>query len=223
MTEPAPYSARCCTGRTKLLVAAGAVAAFAILLALWFLRGNVGPTSVALRDPRLEYTGPFRNVAPSVLHVADERCADCHRDIARSFAQHPMGRSILPTAQARRPPEDVQHHLPFDALGSRFLIERDGDRVRHRRTRLGPNGRPAAELSWEVHYVVGSGKRGYSYLTDQDGFLFQTPISWYSQKDTWDLSPGFRPAMLTGRTALPECLFCHSNHANPIEGTVNRR
>ena len=202
MTEPASSSARCCTGRAMLLAAVGAVLAFALLLSLWFFRGHVGPAAAALRDPRLEYTGPFRNVAPSVPHVADERCAECHRDIARSFAQHPMGRSILPTAQAHKPPEDAQHHLPFDALGSRFLIEHDGDRVRQRRTRLGPDGRPAAEQTWDVHYVVGSGRRGYSFLTDQDGFLFQTPISWYSQKETWDLSPGFRLAMLTGRAVF---------------------
>jgi predicted CXXCH cytochrome family protein len=39
----------------------------------------------------------------------------------------------------------------------------------------------------------------------------QTPISWYTQKQRWDLSPGFVPAALTGRVVPGSCLFCHTN------------
>src|SRR5262249_37997243 len=46
-------------------------------------------------DPRQTYDGPFRNVAPAVRYVPEERCADCHRDLATSFAGHPMGRSLV--------------------------------------------------------------------------------------------------------------------------------
>jgi hypothetical protein len=175
-------------------------------------------------DPRLSYAGPFRNVDPSVRYVPDGHCADCHRKKAQSYREHPMGRSLWPVEQAPTPPEDSRHNNPFDALGSRFLVGREGDRIWHRRTRLDPDGRPAAEREWDVHYVIGSGARGHSYVTNQDGYLFQTPISWFSQKEKekWDLSPGFGPALLTGRAVLPECLFCHANRANHVEGSVNR-
>jgi hypothetical protein len=176
----------------------------------------------APRDPRRDYAGPFRNVSPSVGYVAEGRCADCHAAIARSFAEHPMGRSLLPTAQAPAPPEDAAHDNPFDALGSRFRVERDGGGVRHRRTRLDPAGRPAAELTWDVRYVIGSGSHGHSYLAERDGYLFQTPVSWYAQKQAWGLAPGFGPPLLTGRPVVPECLFCHANRANYVEGSVNR-
>jgi tetratricopeptide (TPR) repeat protein len=125
-------------------------------------------------------------------------------------------------AQAQPPPEGSRYHNPFDALGSRFLVEREGSRVRHRRTRLDPDGRPAAELAWEVHYALGSGTHGYSYLTDRGGYLYETPISWYSQKEVWDLSPGFGMSQLTGRAIVPECLFCHANRAHHVTGSVNR-
>jgi tetratricopeptide (TPR) repeat protein len=74
---------------------------------------------------------------------------------------------------------------------------------------------------WDVHYVIGSGTRGYSYLSDRDGYLFQTPISWYSQKQAWDLSPGFGRSTSTGRAVMADCLFCHANRAGAVEGTVN--
>ena len=173
-------------------------------------------------DPRLNYAGPYQNVNPAVQYVPEERCGDCHADKARSFAEHPMGRSLLPISRATAPPEDPRHRNPFEALGSQFLVNRDGDNVRHRRSRLDPTGRPIAALDWEAHYVIGSGFHGYSFLSDRDGYLFQTPISWYSQKKTWDLSPGFGPNYLTGRPILPECLFCHTNRVQFVDGSLNR-
>jgi hypothetical protein len=219
-----PRRARRLAGWAALLGAAVLVlAAAAILSRAPFPSRPPGPPTVAAPgDPRLDYAGPFRNVAPAVRYVADERCADCHADIARSFARHPMGRSVLPVARAEAPPEDAAHHNPFDALGSRFQIERAGDRVRHLRTRFGPDGRPAAEQEWDVGYAIGSGLHGISYLTNRSGYLFETPVSWYSQKHEWDLSPGFGPPHLTGRPVGAECLFCHANRARDVDGSVNR-
>jgi hypothetical protein len=203
-------------GLLVLLAAAG--------LGLWaFFRVFQGPpTTPAPRDPRRDYAGPFRNVNPSVRFVSEERCADCHPDIALAYAKHPMGRSLVPVTRAVSPPTGPRFHNPFQSHNSRFQVEGTAGRVRHRRTRLAPNGRPAAEQEWQVDYVLGSGSRGHSYLADRSGYLFQTPISWFSQQQVWDLSPGFVPVMLTGRTVLPECLFCHVNRANHLEGSVNR-
>jgi hypothetical protein len=215
------------TRRCMRWVGAGAALGFLLVIGLALSRvyfpASSRPTpETTASDPRLDYAGPFLNVRPAVRYVSDDRCADCHLDKAASYADHPMGRSLLPVALAPVPPDGARFNNPFPALGSEFRVERAGARVRHQRTRSGPGGRPAAEIEWEVHYALGSGTRGYSYLTDWDGFLFQTPISWYSQKDAWDLSPGFSPALLTGRAVVPECLFCHANRVNPVEGTVNR-
>ncbi len=173
-------------------------------------------------DPRLAYAGPFRNVAPSVRYVPEERCADCHADKARSFAEHPMGRSLLPANQMPPLPEDARHDNPFEALASRFQVVHEAGRVWHRRALLDPAGRPLVEQAWPVDYAIGSGLHGFSYLSDRDGYLFQTPISWYSQKEVWGLSPGFGPSHAAGRAVLPECLFCHANRADHIDGSVNR-
>ncbi len=174
-------------------------------------------------DPRRQYAGPFRNVAPEVRYVPDAQCKECHPAIAAAYARHPMGRSLFAVPEAPAPPADPQHNSPFRALGERFLVEYDGPRVRHRRSRLDAAGRPVAEQTWDVHYVIGSGTRGYSYVCDREGYLFQTPISWYSQGNKgWDLSPGFGPVMLPGRAVVPECLFCHANQANYVPTSVNR-
>lgn len=199
-----------------------AVALGVLLFALLRTRNTEQRPQAGLPDPRLTYTGLFRNVNPNVHYVADEHCGKCHADIAASYAEHPMGRSLFPVAQAPVPPIGAREKNPFEAFGSLFRVEYEGDQVRHIRTRKGVDGRPAAAQSWDVHYVIGSGTRGYSYLSDRDGYLFQTPISWYAQKKAWDLSPGFRSSTLTGRAIMADCLFCHANRADYVEGSVNR-
>src|SRR5262249_2499656 len=65
----------------------------------------------------------------------------------------------------------------------------------------------------EIAFAVGSGRRGRSYLIEHDGYLFQSPITWYPLKGIWDLSPGYEhdPNALFSRPIGAECLFCHSN------------
>jgi hypothetical protein len=169
-------------------------------------------------DPRRTYAGPYRNINPDVRYVGDAQCVGCHDEIAKSYARHPMGRSLVPAADlAGRQRYTPDTHNPFDALGRQFRAERQGERLWHRQAVLDDAGKPVAELAPEVRWVIGSGTKGYSYLAERDGYLLQTPISWFTQKRRWDLSPGFGPSVLTGRVVQASCLFCHANrlHERP--------
>ncbi len=174
-------------------------------------------------DPRLRYEGPYRNIDPDVAYVGDASCLSCHPKETASFRQHPMGRSLLPIAQvAPQQVYDKAHNNPFQALGCQFIVEQQADQVWHRQKRQDAAGNPLVDYAMEVHYAIGSGRGGYSYLTDRDGYLFQTPISWFSQKQTWDLSPGFDANSVAGRPVDADCLFCHANRAHPLPGYRNR-
>ncbi len=170
-------------------------------------------------DPRLTYDGPFRNVRPDVGYVGDAACAGCHPVEAATFREHPMGRSIVPAADAARD-AIYRRPAPFERNGSRFAVERRGDRLWNVERALSPEGEALAETATEIHYVIGSGRRGHSYLSDLDGYLFQTSISWYSQAAKWGLSPGFRDGHR--RPIPPECLSCHAGGARPVEYSANR-
>jgi predicted CXXCH cytochrome family protein len=167
-------------------------------------------------DPRRAYAGPYRNINPDVRYVGDARCTPCHEDIARSYARHPMGRSLVAAADLLDRPRDTPDaNNPFTALGRRFEVDRQGDQLWHRQAVLDGAGKPVVELAQEVRWVIGSGAKGYSYLAERDGYLLQTPISWYTQKQRWDLSPGFVPSALAGRVVSASCLFCHANRVLP--------
>ncbi len=206
-------------GRRGLLVCVAGLALLAGVAALvarrapWRTGGPPGrPADAGEPDPRLSYAGPYRNVHPAVRYVGDAVCTGCHEGIAASYARHPMGRSLVPAAElAGRQRYGPDAHNPFDALGRRFRAEREGDRLWHRQAVLDEAGQPLAELAQEVRWVIGSGAKGYSYLAERDGYLLQTSISWFTQKQRWDLSPGYGPSVLAGRVVPASCLFCHAN------------
>jgi Flp pilus assembly protein TadD len=141
-----------------------------------------------------------------------------------SFAEHPMGRSLAPVAVAR-PVErfDATVRNPFAALGFQYSVEQRGQQVFHREVRRDAEGRVLTETECEVAFTVGSGSHGRSYLTERDGVLRMSPISWYPEKQIWDLSPGYTQQNYHfDRPILAECLFCHCNQAAKVPETINR-
>jgi tetratricopeptide (TPR) repeat protein len=171
-------------------------------------------------DPRLSYQGPWRNIHPKVKYVGDAVCAECHPDIATTYHQHPMGRSLAPVA-ADPVPLDAAHNNPFKAFQSVFRVEKQGDQIWHHQQRLDDAGAIIYDYALPVHYVVGSGNHGRSYLSDRDGFLFMSSISWYDNKAKWDVSPNFDPGVFASRSVVPDCLFCHCNKAVSLGGAIN--
>ena len=213
-------------GRKAVLAAVlGVLAVLAWAGSVWRRREEVRPGARQRvpppPDPRLTYAGPYRNVRPDVKYVGDSACAGCHKPETDGYHRHPMGRSLVPIRQlAASQRYDKTVHNPFEALGNRFTVERQGDRVWHREERPGGKGELLAAFRPEVEYAIGSGRRGHSYFTSRNGFLSQTAVSWYSQKQIWDLSPGFQNGKL--RPVIPLCVFCHANSARPVPHSRNR-
>lgn len=60
--------------------------------------------------------------------------------------------------------------------------------------------------------VIGSGRRGQSYLYWKKGLLFQLPVSYHAGSRRWINSPGYQDgAVHFGRGIPPECLDCHAS------------
>jgi predicted CXXCH cytochrome family protein len=172
-------------------------------------------------DPRLGYSGPFRNVDPRVQYTGDESCQGCHPGESASYRKHPMGRSLAPIGAAEHR-SGAGPASRFSAFDSTFEVVRRGKGLAHLQMRQDQSGAVVYTLELPVHYVIGSGSHGHSYLSERDGYLVQTPISYFSKKRLYDRSPGSSPELLPGRPITPECLFCHANRARHQEDTRNR-
>ncbi|HMC66051.1 MAG TPA: multiheme c-type cytochrome, partial [Gemmataceae bacterium] len=169
-------------------------------------------------DPRIAFKTPYLNVRPDVRYVGDEACARCHAAIAKKFRQHPMGRSLAPVAQS-----GVTVRTKFTQQGLTYRIEQHGARLVHGESLLDAKGEVLTHVEEPVAYILGSGTRGRSYLINRDGFLFQSPISWYTQERKWALSPNYAERnQHFERPINSECLSCHSNYADAVENTINR-
>jgi tetratricopeptide (TPR) repeat protein len=203
------------------------LAALVLAAGLWWRAhrprsaSGAGPLS---NDPRLTFDTPYRNVRPEVRYVGDEACADCHPGVCDSYHRHPMGRSLGPAVAPSRPGSAAERRpARFEALGFHYAAERRGDRLFHRETVPAPAGETGDTLEAEARFVLGSGTRGESYLVAEDGYVFQSPVSWYRQKGIWDLAPSYRERnQHFDRPVVPACLFCHCNRVEPVEHTINR-
>jgi len=77
---------------------------------------------------------------------------------------------------------------------------------------------------YAVAYSIGSGSRAIAYLIQVGDYLFQSPISYYTKRELWDMAPGYESDSLPDftRPVTPECLLCHTGNSSPVNGTINR-
>ena len=189
---------------TRWAIGIGAVAVGLALAGAWRVRSQHHPQR--LPPMRAATTRPQPAPRPDD-YIGSGACAECHADIASSFAVHPMGRSLGETAAVER----------IDTAGAvrdrerdYRVEERDGAMVHVER--IGDEAGTICEQDVAIRFALGSGRRGRSYLADHGGRLCQSPLGWYTQRGCWDLSPGYREdRTLRFERAIDEsCLYCHA-------------
>lgn len=142
----------------------------------------------------------------------DARCSSCHRDIYEQYSKTPMANASGPaidgviSADFRHTQSGVHYRVYSEGNKVWMSYERDGGSSQ---TGSGNalNGRQQLQL------YLGSGKRGRTFLFEQQGYWFEAPINWYAKKQLWDMTPNHlsdREMPLT----LPVdsgCLHCHAS------------
>ena len=148
-------------------------------------------------------------LAIPALFVGNQACSGCHAEIYRRYSATPMamssGRNLPPLTPGsfRHDASRVQYDI--DAKGLVRLSK--GDKRDHR----------------QIDYYIGSGVAGRSFGFVLDNFLFEAPVTWYTQTGSWDVSPGYASDTLSrwSRPIEPSCLFCHASQTRWREGTLN--
>lgn len=80
----------------------------------------------------------------------------------------------------------------------------------------GESFRKAAPIKW----IIGAGTNGFGAITQDDSYLFQAPLSFYSKSKSWAPSPGYEFADLGfNRPILPGCIACHSGRPRSVADT----
>jgi Cytochrome c554 and c-prime len=154
------------------------------------------------------------NAAPQRADfVGDSACSECHHDINASYertthyitSQYPAknsiagkftdGKNVLETA-------DPELYFRMDSKPTGFYETAV--------FRQPPNEKTRSE---RIDFVTGSGEKGQTYLYWRGNQLFQLPVSYWTELDTWVNSPGFPDGVADfDRPIVPRCLECHATY-----------
>ena len=157
-------------------------------------------------------------------HIPVQECRPCHAGIVDSFLQTGKGRSFFPAIKAGKIADWNTEKPVFDKVKNLFyLAEKQKSTFSILEFRL--EGKDTIHSRRElVSHVIGSGNQTVSFLREENGYLYEMPLTWYSRKKIWDLSPGYENGgnQRFDREIGTECLDCHNSGFGAIPNSINR-
>jgi tetratricopeptide (TPR) repeat protein len=205
-----------------LIVVVAGVTVFALGLGAWLLRrpGHSPVRDVTYSLPPFSET-PFLNSGRNARYVGIDACKECHTDNYHSYLHTAHSRALRDLDAATEPPDGTFEHK---ATGRSYRVYRQGTQFRHEEVLRTSEGNVIARVDLPIRYLIGSGNFTRSYIVEVDGFLHESPITWYSSRKTWDLSPGYADHSFGSfeRPVKIRCLACHVGRVEPAEGSVQR-
>lgn len=141
--------------------------------------------------------------------VGSAACSECHADVVSKYQSHPMAHSSGELSRLDR--IETDEGLPVRSKkGLAYSVGETAGRMFHREQLLSVEGKVLYDQSVPIQYAIGSGRRGRSYLVQRGATLVMSPLTWYSQRGRWDLSPGYEKSRRHFDRRLTDgCLQCH--------------
>lgn len=181
---------------------------------MWFCTPNHNQTEVA----------NFLNLHDSVAYVGMQTCRSCHDDVYQTYIQTGMGQSFDQATLGKTAARFEPHDIVYDSISDYYYQPYFQDSVMYvKEFRL--EGKDTIHQRIErIDYIIGSGHHTNSHMMSRNGYLYQVPITYYTQDQKWDLAPGFEDGnnQRFSRSILSECLTCHNHTPTPATGSSNK-
>src|SRR5262245_3389544 len=163
----------------------------------------------------------YLNTGPDTTYTGSTAGAECHRRNHQSYLLTAHSRALADLDPTAEPPDATFRH---EASGRTYRVYRTGNEFRHEEVVRASDGTEVARIDLPVRYRIGSGNFCRSYLIEVDGFLHESPITWYAQKKKWDVSPGYDSPQHWSfeRPIRVGCLHCHSGRVEPEGEAIHR-
>jgi hypothetical protein len=190
--------------------AASIAAALLLLMTCAGLQGELPGTTASADQSSLHGAG----------YVGSRACSKCHPSIYESFLRTDMGHSmseITPSLLDKMPTSasvfDPRLNRHFEIVArDRKLYQSEYERA--------TDGKEVFRETHMIDWIIGSGANGSGAIVRLGDYLFEAPLSFYSNIHSWVLSPGFEFGDYGfNRPILPGCIVCHSGQPEPfLEG-----
>jgi hypothetical protein len=161
----------------------------------------------------------YLNVGPDAQFIGTSACAQCHPRNHDSYRLTEHSKALSDIDPNAEPPDGSFEHA---RTGRTYRVYRQGKELRHEESLRTRDGMEIGRADVPVRYVVGSGHFTRTYLAETDGFLHESPITWYASKQSWGMSPGYDTPSHWGfeRPTAVGCLVCHAGRVETVPGTV---
>lgn len=155
------------------------------------------------------------NTTDAAAYVGSQRCGTCHANQQTQWSVTSHGRTMRDSKHTSTLPESIVDHR---MSRRRYRSHYDLKQLHHTESVVQSDGSEQRLHDWPMPLRVGSGNSGYSYLARQNGFLVQSPLTWYTLRQAWDMSPGYDTAHQMGfqRIVSHECISCHAGQVETI-------
>jgi len=157
----------------------------------------------------------FRNIAEKTAYVGDSACVGCHQAATKAYQANTMAQSFHQWTPDRRIETKMDSAIVHARSGYRYKVIDSAKALWQVEYLQAPNGIRVHELKRRIDYVIGSGRVARTYFTQENGRLFQLPLTWYREHG-WDMSPGYDVNNARFSRLLPDqCVACHASYPTP--------
>ncbi len=150
--------------------------------------------------------------------VGNRVCASCHAAIFRAYMRTPMAQSSGKPGAGDLKETFDRPEFRDDRNAFSYKVSPD---YRFEFTQQSAS-QPITGRR-DLAYFIGSGAAARTFLIDDGGFLFESPVTFYRSSASWKPSPGFEGLDYPNltRPVIPSCLQCHASGIQANAGTLN--
>jgi hypothetical protein len=150
-------------------------------------------------------------------YVGSEACRTCHKDICDSFNKtvHHLTSGIANKDYIKGSFEKDEDTFVYNDSMKVVMEERQAGLFQVAYL----NGKEEEAQRFDI--VIGSGKKGQTYLYWRGNDLMQLPVSYFAGVHHWANSPGYPSTkFFFDRNIETRCMECHTTFAENISGSV---
>ena len=202
------------SGKGKYFSALSIVVLFA--MANWYC----GSSKKEVKVERTTYAG----LTDSATYVGMTTCSGCHPNIHSTFVHTGMGKSFGKATREKSAGNYAGHPGVYDKSRNMFYQPLwKNEELFFKEYRL-EGSDTIYQREERISFIVGSGQHTNSHMWVSNGYVFQAPMTYYTQKGKWDLPPGFENGHNTrfNRSIGLECMTCHNGYPELVAGSENK-
>jgi hypothetical protein len=136
---------------------------------------------ISCKEQSSKAESPYLNHSDSAKYVGINTCKQCHQDIYNTFIETGMGKSFDLASQSKSSANFHQNKPIYDAYLKLYYFPYFKDNQLFIDEYRLLNGDTTHKRTEQVDYIIGSGQHTNSHLMNRNGYVFQMPMTFYTQ------------------------------------------